>query len=382
MTSSLRLGAVVSALFALGVVLQGCSEPPAPAAQMQMPPPAVDVTKVTSQNASDWKEFTGRLEATKSIVVKPRTSGYVVSLGFEDGAQVKKGDLLFQIDFRTIKAEVERLEAEVVRADAEIELSERDLERAKSLRAKNAISQEQLDNRRTELKQARAAAESARADLKRSKVLHAITQVKASFDGQVSNSRVKVGSSVVAGQTELTTLVSTDEVHAYFDVDEPTYLRLRAQGFDYQSQSVTVLMGLANDTGHPYTGVIDFVDNEVDSATGTIRMRAVYKNADGNLTPGLFARVKLQVGQAYEAIMVPEKAIATDLSSKYVLVVDEQNTVGFRPVTLGARRGEQRIIASGVSPGETIIVSGLQRAMPGAPVTPNPIDQAPKTEAE
>ena len=236
------------AIFTLvvSVLLSACEEAqePTKAAPPQMPPPPVDVAKVTSQTVSDWKEFTGRMQASKSIVVMPRTSGYVVTVGAEDGAQVKKGDLLFQIDYRTIRAEVERLKAEVKRAEAEIALTERDLKRADSLRSTNAISQEQLDNRRTQLTKAKAEADSARADLKRTQVLHAITTVKAEFDGQVSDARVEVGSSVVAGQTVLTTLVATSKMHAYFDVDEPTYLRLQAQGFNYQKQEIKVQMSL------------------------------------------------------------------------------------------------------------------------------------------
>jgi len=351
--------------------LGGCSqEAPEQPAAPKMPPPSVDVLEVQSERVSDWKGFTGRMEASKSIVVMPRTSGYVVRVGFEDGAQVKKGDLLFQVDFRTIRADVERLRADVKRAEAEIDLTERDLKRAKSLRAKNAISQEQLDNRRTQLAQAQAEADSARADLKRARVLNAITTVKAEFDGQVSDARVKAGSSVVAGQTILTTLVATDLMYSYFDVDEPTYLDLMRQGFDHKKQNINVHVGLANQDDYPFKGRIDFVDNQVDIATGTIRMRAVFKNTDGRLTPGLFARVKLQLGEAYDAISIPEKAIATDLSSKYVLVVGENNIVEYRPVELGARRGELRTIKSGIQKGETIIISGLQRAFPGAPVSP------------
>lgn len=356
------------------VVLAACSEE-APQQQgggmPQMPPPPVTVAKAQQQELSEWREYTGRLEGSQSIVVKPRTSGYIVEVGFEDGQQVKKGDLLFQVDYRTIEAEVAQLKAEVIRAEAQIELADRDLTRAESLRATNALSQEQLDNRRTQLKQARAAAESARADLRRAQVLFAITQVKAEFDGRVSNARVKVGSSVVAGQTELTTLVATDQIHAYFDVDEPTFLKLKAAGFDYSQRDIPVQMGLVNQAGYPYAGKIDFVDNQVNTATGTIRMRAVYDNADGALTPGLFARIKLQFGEASQVVVVPDKSIATDLSSKYVLVVNSDNVVEYRAVELGPRRGTWRIIKSGLAEGETIIVSGLQRARPGTPVTPN-----------
>lgn len=354
------------------ILLSACAEPEteAPAAPPQMPPPEVDVAPVVSAPISDWKEYTGRLEASKSIVVMPRTSGYVVEVGFEEGTKVEKGDLLFQIDYRTIRAEVERLKAEVERAEAEINLTERDLKRADSLRATNAISQEQLDNRTTLLTQARAAADSARAELRRSQVLDAITTVKAEFDGHVSDARVKKGSSVVAGQTVLTTLVATDQMYAYFDVDEQTYLRLRQQGFDYRNQEISVQMGLSNQSDFPFTGKIDFVDNQINTATGTIRMRAVYDNADDVLTPGLFVRLKMQVGQPYEAIMIDEKAIATDLNNKYVLVVGDDTIANYRPVTLGSRRGDLRVITGGLTAGEKVVVNGLLRAWPGAPVTP------------
>lgn len=340
------------------------------AAPPQMPPPAVDVAVVDRQEVSNWKEYTGRLEASKSIVVRPRSSGYIVDVGFRDGARVEKGDLLFQVDYRTIRADVERLEAELVRAEAQIELATRDLKRAESLRTTNAISQEQFDNRRTELTQATANANSVRAELKKTRVQNEITAVRAEFDGQVSNARVKVGSSVVAGDTTLTTLVATDSMHAYFDVDEPTYLKLLAQGFDYINNEIHVDLGLAGQDGFPFQGRVDFVDNQVNTATGTIRMRAVYDNAKGELKPGLFARVRMQIGTPFEALMIPEKAIGTDLSSKYVLVVDDNNMVGYRPVQLGQRRGDLRIVNAGLQKGERIIVSGLLRVRPGMPVSP------------
>jgi multidrug efflux system membrane fusion protein len=367
-------------------LITACSEPgenqDAQAPQGAMPPPPpVTVAQVIQKEVSDWKEYTGRLEASDSIVVMPRTSGYVVSVGFEDGAHVKKGDLLFQIDYRTVRAEVQRLTAEVTRSEAEIELSERDLKRAESLRKKNAISQEQLDNSRTRLTQAIAAAESAKADLRRTKVLDAITTVKAEFDGQVSNARVKVGSSVIAGNTVLTTLVSTDKTHAYFDVDEKTFARLQAlgNGKRLDEMNIPVFMGLAGEANYPHQGVIDFVDNQVDIATGTIRLRAVFSNEAGKFTPGMFARVKMQIGENYQGTLVDEKAIVTDLSHKYVLVLGENNILQYRPVQLGAKFEGMRIILSGLSAGEKIVVKGqgLPNVFPGMPVAPTEAEMAP-----
>lgn len=356
-------------------VFAGCSEQSAPVSQGGgMSPAEVDVLVVASTTVSDSKEYTGRLRAAKELSVIPRTSGYIVAKGFKDGERVRKGQLLFQIDDRTIRADIERLQAELNRTEAQIELAERDLKRADSLRSTNAISQERLDNRRTELKQAKATADSVRAQLKRTQVLDELSAVKAEFSGLVSDARVEVGSSVLAGQTILTTLVATDQIQAYFDVDENTYLTLKAQGFDYQNEIVEVAMALANESQFSHIGRIDFVDNELDPASGTIRMRAVYDNSKGDLSAGLFARVRLQVSDDYEAIVVPEKAIATDLSSKYVLVVDDNNIVNFRPITLGARRGESRVVVEGLSAGERIIVAGLHRAFPGAPVSPKQVD--------
>lgn len=353
------------------------------AAMAAMPPPPVTVAEVIQGEVSDWKEYTGRLEASDSIVVMPRTSGYIVSVGFEDGAYVKKGDLLFQVDYRTVRAEVQRLEAEVKRNVAEIELSKRDLKRAESLRKKSAISQEQLDNSRTRLTQAIAAVESAKADLKRTKVLDAITTVKAEFDGQVSNARVKKGSSVIAGSTVLTTLVSTDKTHAYFDVDEKTFARLRSlgEGKRLDEMNIPVFMGLAGETTYPHQGVIDFVDNQVDISTGTIRLRAVFSNEDGKFTPGMFARINMQIGASYPGILVDEKAVVTDLSHKYVLVLGENNILEYRPVQLGPKFKGLRAIKSGLEAGEKIVIKGqgLPNVFPGMPVSPSDADMAPAT---
>ena len=369
---------LMASVFALmALLLNACGEATEPsAAAMTMPPASVSVAKVISHEVSEWRDFTGRLEASESIVVKPRTSGYVVSVDFQDGAKVKKGAQLFQIDFRTIKAEVEQLAADLKRAKAEIELTKRDLKRAESLRATSAISTEQLDNRRTLLTQAKAEADSAQADLKRAKVLFAITTVKAEFDGHVSNARVKVGGAVVAGSTVLTTLVSTDQMHAYFDVNEQTYMRLKtlAAGATVESMAAPVMMNLVGESGYNHYGNIDFVDNQLNISTGTIRLRAAFNNPKGDFTPGMFVRLKMRVGAAYESILVDEKAIGTDLNHKFVLVLGENNVVEYRSVELGPKVEGLRSIRSGLSLGDVIVVNGLQRARPGAPVSPTEID--------
>ncbi len=364
----------------LVLMVSACGETPSETAPagMQMPPPPVDVAEVLVQQISDWKEYTGRLQASESIVVMPRTSGYVVEVGFEDGQHVKKGDLLFQIDYRTIEAEVAQLKAEVSRVEAEIELAERDLKRAESLRSSNAISQEQLDNRKTQLVKAKAELDSAKADLRRAQVLHGITKVKAEFDGRVSHARVERGSSVMAGVTVLTTLVSTEKMYAYFDVDERTYIRMQQlmAGKSLAEVKTPVFMSLVGDQDYPYQGQLDFIDNQIDPATGTIRVRAAFSNQHGQFTPGMFVRLKLRIGDGYQGLLIDEKAIGTDLNHKYVLVLGENDVAAYRPVKLGPRLGNLRVIREGLEPGEVIVVSGLQRVRPGTPVTPNQIDMA------
>ena len=374
-------------LLSLGsiILLSACSEEAvAPAAPMSMPPPAVSVAQVLQKEISDWEEFTGRLEAVENVELRPRVSGYIESVDFKEGALVKAGALLFTIDARPFRSEVARLKAELKSAQAQIDLAQRDVKRASSLKQTNAISQEQLDNRSTQLTKARADADSVKAALRNAKLNLSYTKVKAPISGRVSRANITEGNYVSQGDSILTTLVSTEKMYAYFDVDEPVYIHIKAlsESKGLSINDKPVLMSLTNDVQYAHQGVIDFVDNQIDISTGTIRLRAVFDNKQGLFTPGMFARLKLRVNAPHDSILVDEKAIGTDLNHKFVLVLAPENKVEYRSVELGKRLGDLRAIQSGLSAGEVIIVKGLQRARPGGVVSPSSIDMVPAAVLE
>lgn len=369
------------ALMAVLITLTACSgeaQDPAAAAAPQMPPPApVDVAKVLYQEINDWAHYTGRLEAKQQVALTPRVSGYIESVEFKEGSYVREGDLLFRIDSRQFETEVTRLQAELARAEAETGLAERDLKRASSLKQSNAISQEQVDNRGTQLAKARAEADSIRAALENARLNLGFTRVHAPISGVVSRADVTQGNFVTGGTSVLTHIVSTDTMHAYFDVDERTFMAVNAINKQSPETALTVYMNLTGESDYPHQGRVDFVDNRIDVASGTIRLRAEFDNADRQFTPGMFVRLKMQSSASYQGVLIDEKAIGTDLSNKFVLVLGEGNTAQYRPVEVGPRIGTLRVIRSGLQEGERIIVNGQQRSFPGAPVSPNEVEMMP-----
>lgn len=333
------------------------------------PPPEVTVASVMVEKLHDWDEFTGRLEAVETVEVRPRVSGYIESVHFAEGARIAAGDLLFRIDPRPFRAEVARLVAEKQRAEAELALARRNLARAEKLIAQNATSQEQLDSiaameatRVAELAAVEAALDAAELDLE-------FTRVVSPIDGRVSRALITPGN-LVDSSSWLTTVVSDDEIYAYFDADEQTYLRYSgiARSADKDAGANRVYVGLINEQGHPHEGRLDFVDNRVDPDSGTIRGRAVLDNAEGRFTPGLFARIKLVGRDAHEVALVDDRAIGTDLDRKYVLVVDADNVAQYRAVKTGRFVDGLRIVTDGLEAGDVVIVNGLQRVRPGTPV--------------
>ena len=339
------------------------------------PPPEVTVAPVAVRSLHDWDEFTGRLEAVETVEVRPRVSGYIESVHFDEGAKIEAGDLLFRIDPRPFRAEVSRLAAEKQRAEAELALARRNLARAEKLIAQNATSQEQLDSiaaaaatRAAELAAVEAALEAAELNLE-------FTRVVSPIDGRVSRALVTPGN-LVDSSSWLTTVVSDDEIYVYFDADEQTYLRYAgiARRNEADGEGNRVYVGLINEDGHPHEGRLDFVDNRVDPDSGTIRGRAVLDNAGGLFTPGLFARIKLVGRDAQDVALVDDRAIGTDLDRKYVLVVDEDNVVQYRGVETGRFVDGLRIVTEGLAAGEVVIVNGLQRVRPGMPVTASEVE--------
>ncbi|MEG0967386.1 MAG: efflux RND transporter periplasmic adaptor subunit [Pseudomonas sp.] len=331
----------------------------------------VSVAKVLEQPINEWDEFTGRLEAPETVEVRPRVSGQIDQVAFTEGAQVKKGDLLFQIDPRPFQAEVRRLEAQLQQARATAVRSDNEARRGERLRSSNAISAELAESRTSAAAEARAGVAAIQAQLDLARLNLSFTRVTAPISGQVSRALFTAGNIVTADVTPLTSVVSTDKVYAYFDADERVYLKYTQLARDGQrGQSTPVYLGLSNEQGNPHLGQMNFVDNQVNPKTGTIRGRAVFDNSDGQFTPGLYARLKLVGSATYSAVLINDEAVGTDLGKKFVLVMDKDNKAAYRTVELGPKLEGLRIVRSGLSKDDRIVVKGLQRVRPGSPVDP------------
>ncbi|MFS1702224.1 efflux RND transporter periplasmic adaptor subunit [Alteromonas sp. AMM-1] len=362
------------------VVLAGCGSDAQQPAQ-QMTAPTVSVAEVVNMQVSDWDEFSGRLSAPESVTLMPRVSGYVNHIHFKEGALVKQGEVLLEIDPTPFEVDVARLQAELDSAASQLTLAKNDYERGQRLSKQQAISQEALDGRFAALQQAQANVSAISAALKRAELDLSYTKVTAPVSGRVSRAHITQGNYVTAGQSALTSIVSVDEMYAYFSVDEQTYLRyVRSEviqsGFDNNNANQPVALALSGDNAFQYRGYIDFVDNQVDQQTGGITVRARFSNDDGVLMPGLYAHIRLAGSQPHDGILIDEKAVGTDLNNKFVLVVAQNNAIEYRPITLGESVGDLRLVTSGLQPGDTIVVNGLQRVMPGMTINPDPIPMA------
>ncbi|MEN4748887.1 multidrug efflux RND transporter periplasmic adaptor subunit MexE [Pseudomonas sp. Ps21-P2] len=351
------------------VVISACGRTPeatvAPAAAK------VNVAKVIEQPVNEWDEVTARLESPETVQVRPRVSGQIDSVAFTDGELVKKGDLLFQIDPRPFEAEVHRLEAQLQQSKAAAQRSTNEAQRGERLRTNNAISAELADSRTTTAQESKAAVAAIQAQLDLARLNLSFTRVTAPITGRVSRAEITAGNIVTADQTILTSLVSTDKVYAYFDADERVFLKYNQLARDGKRGATTpVYMGLSNEAENPHLGQMNFVDNQVNPRTGTIRGRAVFDNSKGEYTPGLYARLKLVGSGTYSAMLIKDEAVGTDLGKKFVLVVDKDNKAIYRSVELGPKLEGLRIVRSGLGKDDRIVVTGLQRVRPGSPVDP------------
>jgi RND family efflux transporter MFP subunit len=342
------------------VLATGCGHG---AAQQQMPPPHVTVAPVEQKDVVEWSEFTGRVQPVESVDVRPRVSGYIQEVRFHSGQLVNKGDVLFVIDPRWNQAVFDQRQAEFDEA-------KREENRSPGLLADKAISAEEADNRKARFEEAKAALDYARLDVE-------YTQVRAPISGRVSRELLTVGNyvnGVAGGASLLTTIVSVDPVYVYADVDEDSYLKYNAlvhakQLGNDDGGNIPVEMELADESGFPHEGHVESFDNHLDPNMGSIILRAVFTNDDDSLVPGLFARIRIPLSDRHPALLVNERAVGTDLSQKFVLVLTPTNTVAYQPVQLGPLVDGERIVRSGLQPGDEIVVDGLERVRPGMPVS-------------
>ncbi|CAB3769705.1 efflux RND transporter periplasmic adaptor subunit [Paraburkholderia solisilvae] len=345
-------------------------------------PPAVevDVATVISRPIIDWQVYSGRLEAIDAVEIKPLVPGTIVAVHFKDGALVKKGDPLFTIDPRPYVAAVDQAAAQLAMAVAHEKYTDADAARADRLLPDNAIAKRDYDETQSRAREAIAQVKAAQAALEAAKVNLDYTQITAPVAGRMSRALLTVGNVVAPGASApvLSTLVSVSPIYAAFDVDEHTYL-------DYlnrdNSHPVPVSLELANETTYSRQGAVYFVDNHLDTASGTIRVRARFDNADGSLVPGLYARVQVGGGQRHPAILIDDAAIATDQAKKFVLVVDSTNHVQYREIVPGGLHEGLRVVTSGLKTGDRIVVNGIEHARPGDLITVHPVDMATAARA-
>lgn len=349
----------------VALLLAACGQKPDGAGGHGGPPP-VSVAPATQREVQEFDEFTARLEAPDTVEVRARVAGTVEAVRFKEGQVVRKGDPLFSIDARAFKAEVARAEAQIAALKTQADLARADLARSEKLVSVNAVSQQEIDQLRSALRSAEANQKAAEAALVQARLNVEYANVTAPVSGRTSRANVTPGNLVGVGDPVLTSVVSSDKVYAYFDASEATYLKYMRSAKPVQT---AVQMGLSNEQGYPHTGKLDFVDNRLNPATASIRVRAVFDNKAGQFTPGLYARVKLGGSGSYPGVVVPDRAITTDQTRKIVLIVGANNIVQPRPVTPGALIDGMRVV-DGVKAGELVVVDGLLRAFPGAPVTP------------
>lgn len=346
---------------------------PAPAqAQAGAAVPEVTVAEVMVRPVAEARTYTGRLQAVDRVAVRPRVGGYVTEVDFTEGAMVEKGQLLFRIDPRPYRAEVDRLKASLAAAQSELRLARANDERAGKLVAKHYISEQHRDALDSAHHSAAAKAAATRAQLQAAQLDLRFTEVRAPVAGRVSNVRITPGN-LVSSEDVLTELVGIRPLYAYFDVDEHAYLQLLGQGHaDVRGggnvTGASVTMGLADEDGFPHHGRIDFVDNRIDDDSGTIRLRAVFDNHDGELVPGLFARLNLATTAPQATVLVDPRAIGTDLGNRFVYVLDDAGKVAYRQVEPGTLFHGLRVVRKGLEAGDRIIVDGLQRVRPGVAV--------------
>lgn len=340
------------------------------------PPPPVTVAKPVVKDITEYDDFTGRYEAVEFVEVRARVTGFIDSVAFQDGSFVKQGDMLFVIDRRPYKATLDQAEATLVSQQARLNFAEGDLERAESLRKTGNIADQLLEQRRQNFLTAKADLDRAEAAVREARLNYEFTEVRAPISGRISRRLVSPGNLVSANQTLLTNIVALDPLYFSFDIDERSFLayqrlaREQGRSLNGQQQAVDVLLSVTGEARPTRKAKLDFIDNRIDQATGTIRARATVPNTDLFLTPGLFGTISVPGSPSYKGVLVPDEAIATDQDRRIVWTIGEGGSVAPRIVRPGPRIDGYRVIREGLKGDETIVINGLQRVRPGGKVTP------------
>lgn len=383
-------GLALAAAMMMGV---SCAPP-----QAKPPPlPKVTVSHPQTETVTNWDEYPGHVDAVEMVEIRPRVSGYLESIHFQDGAEVKAGDLLFVIDPKPYQAELDRVEAQRHEEETRVELARNDFKRAEGLRGTKAISEEEYDSRSKAVLQAEAAVAAARAAEAGARLNLDYTRITAPIGGKIGRRLVTVGNLVQTqgngGATTLATLVSLDPIYCYFDVEEGVFVKYRAQAktaelADLQSRALTCELGLVNENGFGHRGRLDFFDNQVNPQTGTIRLRAVFDNPDRALVPGMFANLRVLAGPPQQALVVPDVAVLSDQGYKFVYVLNAQDKVEARTIETGRAHGPARTVLKGLTSEDRVIVNGLMMLRPGigvqvqAPESTPAVPEEPKAKTQ
>jgi multidrug efflux system membrane fusion protein len=360
------------------IALWGCDSTPPVA---ETPPPAVSVSQPLAQAITDFDDYEGRIAPVETVEVRARVRGHIVKINFQDGQIVQQGQMLFEIDPRTYQAELDAAKAQLAAADGSLDLATKEYRRASSLLRSRAASQEEVDVWVGKQAVARGEQQKAQAEVERATLNLDFTKVEAPITGKASRALVTIGNLIndAGGETLLTTIVSVDPVYVYFDVDERSLLRYRKQFSKDKGESlpvsikdlkIPIRVALEGESGFPHPGVIDFADNHVNPATGTIQVRGLVANPSRLFDAGMRARIRVPVSDPHKVLLVTERAVGTDQGRKFVYIVNGQNVVERRDVTLGRLNDGLQVVSEGVKPEDWVIVNGIQRVRDAAQVDP------------
>ena len=373
------------AALAASALAAGCDQPGATPQQQTKGPAAllsVTVSTPLRRQVVEWDEYTGRFDSIETVEIRARVSGYLNEVHFKDGQTVKQGDLLFVIDPRPFERTLEQAQAELEQANTRVKNASLDVTRGQPLLERRIISEKSFDDRENLVRDAQAQVKVGEAKVKTAELDLSFTRITSPLTGRISRNQVSIGNWVSAGGTSsstlLSTIVSQDPIHIYFDVSENNYIKYkrlaeRGEGAGAADMGATVEIALPDERGYPHKGKLDFLDNRLDQSTGTLRARAVVSNKSGLFSPGLFARVRVTGAAPYAAVLLPDEAIGSDQTNKFVYVVDADGAVARKTVKLGPLHEGLRVVREGLQPDEWVITKGLQRARPGIKVAPNKV---------